>query len=110
MNYYKDNQNNVFAYSDIQTPKDGLIKITEQEALELTNPPPTTEQIAAQVRAERDAKIEAVRWRIERHSDELALGREPTEPLEPLLQYVQLLRDVPQQTGFPESVEWPQCP
>lgn len=110
MKYFKDSQNNVFAYSDIQTPKDGLTKITEQEALELTNPPPTTEQIAEQVRAERNAKIEAMRWRIERHSDELALGREPTEPLEPLLQYAQLLRDVSQQTGFPESVEWPQCP
>ena len=107
MNYYKDNQNNVFAYSDIQTPKDGLTKITEQEALGLTNPPPTTEQLAAQVRAERDAKIEAVRWRIERHKDELELGIPLTEPLEPLLQYVQALRDVPQQDGFPENTEWP---
>lgn len=26
------------------------------------------------------------------------------------LQYTQALRDVPQQAGFPESVEWPQCP
>lgn len=107
MNYYKDSQNNVFAYSDIQTPKDGLTKITEQEALELTNPPPTTEQIAAQVRAERDAKIEAVRWRIERAKDEAVLGVPLTEPLEPLLQYVQALRDVPAQAGFPENIEWP---
>lgn len=107
MNYYKDNQNNVFAYSDIQTPRDGLTKITEQEALEPTNPPPTTEQIAAQVCAERDAKIEAVRWRIERAKDELELGVPLTEPLEPLLQYVQALRDVPAQAGFPETVEWP---
>lgn len=110
MNYYKDNQNNVFAYSDIQTPKDGLIKITEHEALELTNPPPTTEQIAAQVRAERDAKIESVRWRIERAKDESDIGTPLTEPLEPLLQYVQLLRDVPLQEGFPENVEWPDEP
>ena len=34
MKYYKDNQNNVFAYSDIQTPKDGLTKITKQMSLE----------------------------------------------------------------------------
>lgn len=54
MNYYKDNQNQAFAYSDIQTPKDGLTKITEQEALELTNPPLTTEQMS----------LEQKQWRI----------------------------------------------
>lgn len=67
---------------------------------------PTTEQI----RAERDARIEAVRWRIERHNDELGLGLGPTEPLEPLLQYVQELRDVPQQEGFPTTINWPEIP
>ena len=108
MQYYKDNQNQVFAYSDIQTPKDGLTKITEQEALALTNPPPTTEQLAEQARAERDSKIEVVRWRIERAKDETALDIPLTEPLEPLLRYVQALRDVPEQAGFPEKVEWPE--
>lgn len=77
----------------------------------LIDPPqPTADQMADTARAERDRLIESVRWRIERHNDELALGREPTEPLEPLLQYAQDLRDVPQQAGFPEVVEWPQCP
>lgn len=71
---------------------------------------PTIEQLADTARYHRDRLIELVRWRIERHRDELALGSEPTEPLEPLLQYTQDLRDVPQKTGFPESVEWPQCP
>ena len=70
-------------------------------------PPPTTDQMAATARAKRDRLIESVRWRIERHSDELALGSEPTEPLEPLLQYVQSLRDVPQQAGFPGDIDWP---
>ena len=71
---------------------------------------PTAEQLATTARHNRDRLIESVRWRIERYNDEVALNTDPTEPLEPLLQYVQALRDVPQQTGFPESVEWPQCP
>ena len=69
-----------------------------------------TPQLAATARAERDRLIEAVRWRIERHNDELALGSEPTEPLEPLLQYVRALRDVPQQSGFPGDIDWPVNP
>lgn len=52
MKYFKDNQNNVFTYSDIQTPKDGLTKITEQEAMELTNPPPTLTEVSASKYAE----------------------------------------------------------
>lgn len=71
---------------------------------------PSNDQLTNTARHHRDHLIESVRWRIERHRDELALGSEPTEPLEPLLQYTQLLRDVPQQAGFPESLEWPECP
>ena len=79
----------------------------EKKRLEAEQPQYEEPTLAEQVRAERDAKIKAVRWRIERHKDELELGIPPTEPLEPLLQYVQALRDVPAQTGFPENVEWP---
>ena len=107
---YKDNQGNIYAVSPIQTPKKEWVELTEQEIEMHLNPVPTPEQLADTARAERDRLIESVRWRIERHSDELALGSEPTEPLEPLLQYVQLLRDVPQQAGFPEAVEWPEVP
>ena len=115
MKYFKDKKTHeVYAYDQDKIDggwvKDGLVPMIKKEIEAHLNPQPTPKQLADQARAERDRLIESVRWRIERHSDELALGNEPTEPLEPLLQYTQDLRDVPQQTGFPESVEWPQCP
>ena len=39
MNYYKDNQGNVFAYSDIQTPASGLVELTPEELDAHLNPP-----------------------------------------------------------------------
>lgn len=98
------------AQGHIVTIDDGFTVAPKTEPGKPEPEPPTTEQLANTARAERDRLIESVRWRIERHSDEMALGSEPTEPLEPLLQYTQALRDVPQQTGFPEAVEWPEVP
>lgn len=115
MKYYKHNKTGeVYAYES-EEERQGwgapdLVGLTKTEIDTHLKPAPTTEQLANTARAKRDRLVESVRWRIERHSDELSLNTEPTEPLEPLLQYVQSLRDVPQQTGFPESVEWPQCP
>ena len=110
MKYYKDNQGIIYAVSPIQTPDKEWVALTKKEAEAHLNPQPTTEQLADTARAERDRLIESVRWRIERHSDELALGSEPTETLEPLLQYTQALRDVPEQPDFPESIVWPKLP
>ena len=115
MKYFKDKKTGeVYAYETEEERQEwgaeDLIAMTPAEVDVHLNPVPATEQLADTARAERDRLIESVRWRIERHNDELALGSEPTEPLEPLLQYTQELRDVPQQAGFPESVEWPQCP
>ena len=107
---YKDTQGNIHAVSPIQTPEKDWVALTKKETEAHLNPVPTSEQLAATARAERDRLIESVRWRIERHSDELALGSEPTEPLEPLLQYVQALRDMPQQSGFPGDIDWPVNP
>ena len=114
MKYYKNLKGEVYAYeTEAEREQWGapdLVEMTEAEVEAHLNPQPTPDQLTATARAERDRLIESIRWRIERHSDELALGTEPTEPLEPLLQYTQALRDVPQQAGFPEAVDWPQYP
>jgi len=68
------------------------------------------EKVALQCRAERDQKIQEVEWRVNRHNQELELDLTPTEELRPLLEYIQALRDIPQQEGFPNNVEWPIVP
>lgn len=65
---------------------------------------------AAEIRAERDRRIDAIRWRIERYQTQLAAGLETTDTAEQyqaLLIYVQNLRDIPEQAGFPNIIEWP---
>lgn len=68
------------------------------------------EQLSDSVRSERDRRIEAIQWRRDRYRDEIELGFEPTEELAPILAYIQALRDVPQQTGFPTNIQWPEVP
>ena len=73
-------------------------------------PEKPTEQKEAEVRAERDRRIDAIRWRIERYQTQTAAGLETTETAEhykAILLYVQALRDIPEQAGFPENVTWP---
>ena len=73
-------------------------------------PPPSDEEIAESVRRERDALIEAVQWRIQRYEQQTALGLETTdstEVYETILVYVQELRDLPSQSGFPRDVVFP---
>ena len=76
-------------------------------------PEKPTEQKAAEDRAERDRRIDAIRWRIERYQTQEAAGLETTDTAEQykaILIYVQALRDVPAQAGFPDAIEWPEEP
>ena len=71
------------------------------------------EEKEAEVRAERDRRIDATRWRIERYQTQEAAGIETTDTAEhykAILLYVQALRDIPEQAGFPEAIEWPEEP
>lgn len=67
-------------------------------------PEPTTEELAAQVRAQRDALIAATDYLMA--SDYPLTDEKRTE----LTTYRQALRDVPEQEGFPTSVVWPEKP
>lgn len=73
-------------------------------------PPPSAEALANQARRRRDAEIAQVRWLIERHRDEQALQISTTltpEDYRLVQEHVQVLRDVPEQDGFPHAIEWP---
>lgn len=77
----------------------------------LTTSDEAIEQLKQEARAERDRRIDAIRWRIERYQTQAAAGIETTDTAEQykaILLYVQALRDVPKQEGFPENVTWPE--
>ena len=88
----------VRAYT-IAHPEDVL----DMEAIELAKLP-------ARVRAKRDSLIVDVEWRVQRHESELRQGKTATEDIEPLDDYIQTLRDIPSQEGFPNNITWPSKP
>ena len=67
-------------------------------------PAPTLDELASQVRAERDMKIA--------ETDYLAMPDYPLsdEDKAAVMAYRQALRDVPAQDGFPREVVWPEVP
>lgn len=67
-------------------------------------PAPTTEEVAAQVRSQRDAMIA--------ETDYLMMSDYPISDEDKALveTYRQELRDIPEQEGFPSNVQWPVAP
>lgn len=69
-----------------------------------------TDDLASAERHKRDSLIDEVEWRLLRYERQKALAVTTTDTeawyLE-TLHYVQALRDVPQQTGFPYEITWP---
>jgi predicted metal-binding protein len=60
---------------------------------------PTQEEKAEAIRAERDALLAATDW--------TQLPDVPEATREAYAIYRQALRDIPEQSGFPDAVEWP---
>lgn len=65
---------------------------------------------AESVRAKRDGLLNDISWRYERHAREARLGIETTDSLSALDTYAQALAVVPQQEGFPATINWPEVP
>lgn len=67
-------------------------------------PAPTTEEVAAQVRSQRDAMIA--------ETDYLMMSDYPISAEDKALieTYRQALRDITEQEGFPSNVQWPVAP
>lgn len=87
----------------IQADEDG-------QPMAVDAPAPPAETLAVLARRRRDAEIAALRWFVERHRDEITLGVTTTLTAEDfilVLQHIQMLRDLPDQAGFPADVEWP---
>ncbi len=71
---------------------------------------PTYDELCIQINAEQYSRIEAVRWRVDRYDDAIRQGLTPKEAIEPILQYIQAVREVNNQEGFPNTVIWPEVP
>lgn len=87
------------AYIEEIEPQDGVRRFQIVKV-----PEPTDEEIAEQVRLERDRRIAA--------TDYLAMPDYPLNEEEKaaVMVYRQALRDVPSQEGFPREVVWPEVP
>jgi hypothetical protein len=100
-----------FDFDQVAVWENGAWHVRDDEEGDGTPDEAELEQdLAAEVRQERNRRIAVVRWIIDRHRDELALGRTTTltpEDYRVVLQYVQNLRDVPEQEAFPETLAWP---
>lgn len=100
-------------FFDIRDKLKSMSELTGAELDVHLNPVPTTEQLAAQARAKRDSLLNDLEPQLLRYERQEKLGIETTDTelwYLSALQYAQDLRDVPQQAGFPESVEWPEVP
>ena len=62
------------------------------------------------VRTKRDARMAAFQWRIDRYNSEVRLGLPTTDDIAELDGYMQALRDITGQTGFPFNVIWRTAP
>lgn len=65
------------------------------------------EILSMNLRAQRDAYLNAITWRVERYREQVEMGDKTTDSADiysKLLQYRKYLRDIPQQNDFPDVI------
>lgn len=93
-------------FVNITRTDEGVIVTPNTEAWEAwkAEQPDHSEQLAVEVRAQRDALLAACDW------TQMADSPLSEEEKAAYQAYRQALRDVPQQEGFPETISWPEEP
>jgi hypothetical protein len=71
---------------------------------------PSYDELCTAVKDEQHARIEAVRWRVDRYDDETRQSLPHKEDIAPVLTYIQAVRDVDDQPGYPSRITWPDEP
>lgn len=106
MKYYKHKTTgDVYAYETEQDRDEygptELVLMTQAEVDKHLNPAPTTEQLSENARAKRDTLLSACDWT---QTNDAPVNKEAWAT------YRQALRDIPEQAGFPETINWPTPP
>lgn len=85
-----------------------LAMVQEASPFPTTGLPP--EQVA---RSERDMRISRVEWRVNRYRSQKDLGiatSDSEQTFKAVLEYIEDLRNVTKQSGFPNNINWPNEP
>ncbi|EJY9248422.1 tail fiber assembly protein [Salmonella enterica] len=115
MKYFKTNKNEIYVYDDDADKKfykEGLIPITEEEANEILNPPPTHEELIQVAENERQrlmthADKVMLDWRTELMLGEISDANR--DKLSAWLDYKNEVKAVDVTTD-PEHINWPVQP
>ncbi|MEC3934184.1 tail fiber assembly protein [Citrobacter werkmanii] len=115
MKYFKDDNNNVYAYESDGSQDDfikpGLVAIDEEEAFRLANPKLTPEQIVEMAKTQKagavDAANEEIAWRQDAVDLDIASDEEKAELLEWKKYRVLLSRVKPEDAP---DIRWPDKP
>ena len=84
-----------------------MVGVSEEEALAITNPPPTLEELEEQVRYKRSVLLSELDVIV---SNPLRWEAFSSSYVEALKGYRLALLDITDQEGFPADVEWPEIP